>query len=145
MSHVEGVITINVPPVKILESLEDIEHAPEWISSLQKAWDIEGKGKGCKYKWTFKMGGVNVDGNTEITESNLNRFTMSTQGGIPSTWVWDMSPIEGGTELKLSIDYNVPGSIFGALANALIIEKENDKELRSALVNLKSRLEGWEL
>ena len=145
MSHVDGVIIINTPPDKILESLEDIAHAPEWILSLQKVWDIEGKGKGCKYKWTFKMGGVNVDGNTEITEASQERFTMSTQGGIPSTWIWEMKAVEGGTELKLSIDYSVPGSIFGAIANALIIEKENDKELRSALVNLKSRLEGWEL
>lgn len=145
MSHVEGVITIMTPPEKVLEALEDIPHAPEWITSLQKVWDVEGKGKGCKYKWTFKMGGVNVDGSTEISESSKEKFVMATQGGIPSTWVWEMKPADGGTELKLSIDYTVPGSVFGAIANALVIEKENDKELRSALVNLKSRLEGWEL
>ena len=145
MSHVEGVITIMATPEKVLEALEDIPHAPEWVTSLQKVWDIEGKGKGCKYKWTFKMGGVNIDGFTEITESNLERFVMSTSGGIPSTWTWEITPAEGGAEIKLSIDYTVPGSVLGAIANKLIIEKENEKELRSALVNLKSRLEGWEL
>jgi uncharacterized membrane protein len=143
MSHVEGVIIIMAPPARVQETLEDIAHAPEWVTSLQKVWDIQGRGKGCTYKWTFKMGGVNVDGATEITDSTLERFVMSTSGGIPSQWTWEMQPAEGGTEVRLSIDYNVPGSIFGAIANKLIIEKENEKELRSALVNLKGRLEGW--
>ncbi len=145
MSHVEGVIQIMAPPAKVQEALEDIPHAPEWITSLQKVWDVQGKGQGCKYKWTFKMGGINVDGETEISESSAARFVMATSGGIPSTWTWEMKPAEGGTELKLSIDYSVPGSVLGAIANKLIIEKENDKELRSALVNLKGRLEGWEV
>ena len=145
MSNVEGVISIMAPPAKVHEALENIPHAPEWISSLQKVWDVEGKGKGCKYKWTFKMGGVNVDGATEVTESNADRFAMMTTGGIPSTWTWEMKPVDGGTELKLSIEYTVPGAALGAIANKLVIEKENEKELRSALVNLKGRLEGWEV
>lgn len=145
MSHVEGVIQIMAPPAKVQAALEDIPHAPDWITSLQKVWDVQGQGKGCKYKWTFKMGGINVDGETEISESSAERFVMATTGGIPSTWTWEMKPADGGTELKLSIDYSVPGSVLGAIANKLIIEKENDKELRSALVNLKGRLEGWEV
>ena len=145
MSHVEGIIQITASPAKVQAALEDIEHAPEWITSLVKVWDIQGRGKGCKYKWTFKMGGLNVDGETEISDSSSERFVMATAGGIPSTWTWEMKPVEGGTELKLSIDYTVPGSVLGAIANKLIIEKENDKELRSALVNLKGRLEGWEV
>jgi uncharacterized membrane protein len=87
------------------------------------------------------MGGLNVDGETEISESSPARFVMATSGGIPSTWTWEMKPAQGGTELKLSIDYTVPGSVLGAITNKLIIEKENDKELRSALANLKERLE----
>ena len=141
MSHLEGVIQIMAPPARVQAALEDIPRAPEWITSLQKVWDVQGHGKGCKYKWTFKMGGLNVDGETEISESSPARFVMATSGGIPSTWTWEMKPAQGGTELKLSIDYTVPGSVLGAITNKLIIEKENDKELRSALANLKERLE----
>jgi uncharacterized membrane protein len=129
------------PPARVQAALEDIPRAPEWITSLQKVWNVQGHGKGCKYKWTFKMGGLNVDGETEISESSPARFVMATSGGIPSTWTWEMKPAQGGTELKLSIDYTVPGSVLGAITNKLIIEKENDKELRSALANLKERLE----
>jgi len=141
MAHVEGIITILAPPAKVLEALEDIPHAPEWVSGLQKVWDIEGKGKGCKYKWTFKMGGLTVDGSTEILESMADLFVMSTSGGIPSTWTWAMTPAGGDTELKLKIDYTVPGSVLGAIANRLVIERENERALSASLANLKSRLE----
>ena len=142
MSHVECTITINVPPAKVLEALEDVEHAPEWINSLEEVRDIQGKGKGCKYKWTFDLRGVPIDGSTEIIESTDSLFVMSTTGGIPSTWTWAMKPSGGGTELALKIDYTVPGSFLGAIADRLVIEGENQKELQAALANLKKRLEG---
>src|SRR3990172_1107102 len=107
------------PPARVQAALEDIPRAPEWITSLQKVWDVQGHGKGCKYKWTFKMGGLNVDGETEISESSPARFVMATSGGIPSTWTWEMKPAQGGTELKLSIYYTVPGSVLGAITNKL--------------------------
>ena len=141
MSHVEGNITLNVPPAKVREALEDVEHAPEWINSLEKVWDIQGKGRGCKYKWTFKLHGVSVDGSTEIIESTPDLFILSTTGGIPSTWTWAMRPAGSGTELALKIDYTVPGSFLGAIADRLLIEGENQKELQAALMNLKARLE----
>ena len=141
MSHVEGTITINVSPTKVREALEDIPHAPEWINSLEKVWDIQGKGTGCKYRWTFKMRGIPVDGSTEIVESTDSLFVMSTTGGIPSTWTWAMKPAGGGAELALKIDYTVPGSFLGAIADRLVIEGENQKELQAALENLKKQLE----
>ena len=141
MSHVEGTNTLNVPPAQVRTALEDIEHAPEWVASLQKVWDIQGKGQGCKYKWTFKMRGMPVDGSTEIIESNDSVFIMSTTGGIPSTWTWTMKPAGSGTELTLKIDYTVPGSFLGAIADRLVIEGENQKELQASLSNLKARLE----
>ena len=111
------------------------------MSSLQKVWDIQGKGQGCKYKWTFKMRGMPVDGSTEIVESTDALFVMSTVGGIPSTWTWAMKPAGSNTELTLKIDYTVPGSFLGVIADRLVIEGENQKELQASLSNLKARLE----
>ncbi len=142
MAHVEGSITMGVSPEVIQTALEDVAHAPEWTPSLVKVWDIQGKGAGCTYQWTFKLGPTTFDGRTEITESTPERFVMSTTGGIPSTWTWMMTPIEDGTELKVTIDYTVPGSALGALADKLVVEKQNKKEMTEALAALKARLEG---
>jgi uncharacterized membrane protein len=149
VSKVEDSIIIKVTPELIQAALEDVEHAPEWTPSLQKVWDVQGRGAGCSYKWRYKMGPASFEGSTQITQSSPRRFVMHTQGGIPSSWVWTMSPVEGGTELRVTIDYTVPGADAGGLgaklseaADKLVIEKQNKKEMAEALTALKARLEG---
>jgi len=36
----------------------------------------------------------------------------------------------------------VPGSVVGALADKLVVERQNKKEVNESLANLKARLEG---
>ncbi len=52
-----------------------------------------------------------------------------------------MDSVGEGTKLTLTIDYDVPGPALGALADKLVIERQNKKELDQALINLKQRLE----
>jgi carbon monoxide dehydrogenase subunit G len=141
MSRVESSTTIGAPPEAIQAALENVETAHEWAPSLQKVWDVQGRGTGCTYKWTFKLGPASFDGSTEITESTPERFVMKTTGGIPSTWTWQMAPDGNGTELTVTIDYTVPGSALGALADKLVVEKQNRKELETSLATLKAKLE----
>ena len=126
--RVENTITINVAPERVLEALEDIEGAPEWVPSLNKVWDIQGKGAGCTYNWQYKMGAVRFKGTTEITESTPQRFIMRTQGGVPSFWTWTMLPVRGRTVLNLVIEYELPDSLVGSLANN-VLENQTRKNL----------------
>ncbi len=142
MSRVEGSITINVSPEVVHTALEDVAYAPEWTPPLVKVWDIQGRGAGCTYKWSYKLGPTTIDGSTEITESTMERFVMNTTGGIPSTWTWIMTPVEAGTEINVAVEYSVPGSIFGAFADKLVIENQNKKAMTETLAALKARLEG---
>lgn len=142
MSRVESSVTIAVTPEAIQAALEDVAAAPEWTPSLEKVWDIKGKGAGCTYKWNYKLGPTSLDGETEIVESSSERMVMQTTGGIPSTWTWTISPFGSRTRLHVVVEYTVPGAALGALANKLVIEKQNQKEADQALANLKIRLEG---
>jgi uncharacterized membrane protein len=87
------------------------------------------------------MSGVSFEGSAELSEATPEQLTLNTSGGIPSTWVYDFSPAADGTDLKLSVEYTVPGSVLGALADKLVVERQNKKEVDEALVNLKARLE----
>ncbi len=142
MSHVEGSILINASPKRIQAALEDVEHAPEWAAHLEKIEEVQGRGKGCTYKWTYKQGPFSFSGNTKILESTPGRFVMTTSGTIPSTWTWTMLPLDNNTELKLAVEYTIPGSVFGAIADKMVIEKQNQKALAEGLGSLKARLEG---
>ena len=142
MAKVEGSVHINVPPDQVAEAVLDITGLPEVIPSLEKVWDIQGHGAGCTYQWQYKMSGVSFEGNAEITQATPEQLTLNTVGGIPSTWVYEFTPAAGGTDLKLSVEYTVPGSMLGALADKLVVERQNQKEVNQSLANLKVRLEG---
>lgn len=142
MAKVEGTVHINVPPEQVLETVTNILALPEVIPSLEKVWDIQGHGAGCTYQWQYKMSGVSFEGGAEITEATPERLTLKTSGGIPSTWVYDFTPAAEGTDLKLSVEYTVPGSVLGALADKLVVERQNQKEVNESLANFKARLEG---
>jgi coenzyme Q-binding protein COQ10 len=142
MAKVEGSIHINVPPEQVMDALLDVAAAPEWTSSLEKVWEVQGRGVGCTYQWQYKMGGMSFEGGTEITEVTPNRLAMKTSGGIPSTWVWTLTSADGGTDLHVTIEYTVPGSVLGAIADKLVIERQNQKDTNQTLANLKTRLEG---
>lgn len=142
MAKVESTIRIDAPPEQVLETVLDTPAAPEWASSLEKVWDVQGHGVGCTYKWQYKMSGASFEGSAEITEASPERIVLNTSGGIPSTWVYELAPADGGTHLKLSIDYTVPGSVLGAIADKLLVERQNRKEINQTLANLKARLEG---
>jgi uncharacterized membrane protein len=142
MAKVEGTVHINVPPEQVLEAVLDVSGFPEVIPSLEKVWDIQGHGVGCTYQWQYRMSGVSFEGGAEITEASPQRMVVKTSGGIPSTWVYEFSPAAGGTDLKLSVDYTVPGAALGAIADKLIVERQNQKEVNESLTNIKARLEG---
>lgn len=142
MAKVEGTIHINAPPEQVLEAVLDIPRLPEVIPSLEKVWDIQGHGAGCTYQWQYKMSGVSFEGSAELTEATPEQLTLKTSGGIPSTWVYGFIPAADGTDLKLSVEYTVPGSVVGALADKLVVERQNKKEVNESLANLKARLEG---
>jgi len=142
MAKVEGTIHINVPPEQVLETVLDIPGLPKVIPSLEKVWDIQGHGAGCTYQWQYKMSGMTFEGSAELSEATPERLTLKTKGGIPSTWVYEFTPAANGTDLKLSVEYSVPGSVLGALADKLVVERQNQKEVDQALVNLKARVEG---
>jgi len=141
MSHVEGSIIINVPPKTIKDALEDVENATEWAKYLEKVWDVKGHGAGCTYQWRYKQKGISFSGQCKILESTPGRFTMATTGGIPSTWTWTMLPWGNSTELRLAIEYTVPASVFGRIADRLVIERINQKSLNDGLTSLKEVLE----
>lgn len=141
MVKVESSIHVNVPPEQVTDALLDVAATAEWTPSLEKVWDVQGHGVGCTYQWQYKMGGVSFEGSAEVTEATPDHFVLKTSGGIPSTWIWELTPAGRGTDLHLTVEYTVPGSVLGAIANKLVIERQNQKETEQAIANLKARLE----
>jgi uncharacterized membrane protein len=141
MAKVKGSVHIEAAPEQVLETVLDIPGLPAVMPSLEKVWDVQGHGVGCTYQWQYKMSGVSFEGGAEIMEAGAGGVTLKTSGGIPSTWVYQFTPAAGGTDVKLSVEYTMPGSVLGAIADRLVVERQNQKEVNQALANIKARLE----
>ena len=141
MPKVERSITINAPVEKVFTYVADPVNMPEWLPSLIDVHDVTGSGVGQRYKWTYKMVGVRLAGETEITEHVPNeRRATETKGGVNSSWTYTFEPHEGGTKFILAVDYSIPVPVLGKLAEKLVL-KRNEREADLAMANIKDKME----
>lgn len=144
MTKVDKSIFINAPVERVFSFMDAVERQPEWLPSMIEVWDIVGwPGLGTRWKWNFQMAGIRFEGRSVVSEYVQNeRIVVETKGGIDSNWLWFFRPEANGTRVDLTVEYDMPGSILGRLANKLVVEKLNEREAESALVNIKTIIEG---
>ena len=141
MAKIQRSIIINAPPEKVFAYLQDPMNVPEWLPGMIEVRNITGSGVGMRFEWTYKMLGIQFNGETEVTEVIQNeRFVLKSKAGIESIWVYTYEPHEGGTKLSLDLDYKVPVPVLGKLAEKLVL-KTNEREAELAMENIKTIVE----
>jgi uncharacterized membrane protein len=142
MVKVERSITINSPVEKVFNYLADPMAQPEWIPSMMDVKDVSGSGVGQHFRWTYKMAGILLKGETTVTEHipNERRVTQS-KGGVTSTWIINLETHDGGTMMELDIEYTIPVPVLGKLAEKIVL-KRNEREADLAMANIKEKMEG---
>ncbi len=141
MPRVRKSIDIKAPISKVFSYLEDPHHAPEWIQGMVEVKDITGSGSGTHYKWTWKMAGIRLNGQTDRTEDILNRRIVDQRkGAVESTWTYTFEPHAEMTHLDLDVDYRVSIPVVGKVAEKFLL-KLNERQAEMDAQNLKHRLE----
>ena len=142
MAKVKRSITINAPVEKVFNYLADPMNQPEWVPSIMEIKDVSGSGVGQHFRWTYKMAGILLKGETTVTEHipNERRVTQS-KGGVTSTWVINLETHDGGTMMELDIEYTIPVPVLGKLAEKIVL-KRNEREADLAMANIKEKMEG---
>jgi uncharacterized membrane protein len=142
MAKVERSITINAPAEKLFDYIDDPMNQLEWLPSIMEITDVSGSGIGQQHRWTYKMAGVLLKGETKITEHIPNeRIVSQSKGGVTSTWIFNFKTHEGGTMMELDIEYTIPIPVIGKLAEKIVL-KRNEREADLAMVNIKENVEG---
>lgn len=158
-------IDIRAPVERVFSYLEDPTNNPEWIESMINVKDISGSGTGSHYKCSWKMGGVQVCGETTRTEDISNkRIVDKTRGVGINTWTYTFEPHGDTTTVDLDLEYDIPipvkwklahkfihdysaGSAFKLhspkIANLIdkVIVNHTEREVEMDLQNIKDRLE----
>ena len=143
MTKIAKHIDIDVPVEKVFEFMSDPKNLLEiWPSMVDVENVSELPEGGVTYDWTYKMAGLKFKGTSVTTEIVENkRSVVTNKKGIPSTFVWQYQPHNGGMALDLEIEYKVPTPVLGRLAEKAIV-KINENEADIMLANLKVVMEG---
>ena len=142
MAKVERSITINAPVEKVFNYINDPMNQPEWVPSTMEITDVSGSGVGHHFRWTYKMAGVLLKGETTVTEHLPNeRIVTQIKGGVTSTWILSFKTQDGGTMMELDIEYTIPIPVIGKLAEKIVL-KRNEREADLAMANVKEIMEG---
>ncbi len=135
-------IDINAPVPKVFDYMSDPRHFLDIWPSMVDIENIERTDEGVRsYDWTYKMAGLKFKG-TSITEEAVEneRTVVVNKKGIPSTFVWEYHPHNGGTALDVEIEYDIPTPVLGKFAEKAIT-RINDREADTLLANLKTVME----
>lgn len=137
-------VTINVPPEKVFTRINDPMHAMEDVPNIIEIKDITGQGAGMSYKLVYKMAGVQLSLDCERVEYVENeRITIKIKGAMNATQIWELEPLDAGSQMRVSSEYEIPIPLVGKIAEALL-KKHNEREWEAILGNMKAILEAEE-
>lgn len=147
MAHIHKVTQIDAPLDQVIGFTRDPNHWNDWYVGLSPVENVHGDGgPGTVVKHHYQMAGINFPVTTKVTEQKEGpKEAVSKQtfdGPITGSQTFAYKAIaDDKTEVKLDIDYTVPGKALGRIADNLLIERMQDKAMEHSLMNLKMMAE----
>lgn len=136
---------VEAPIEAVFDYLADFRHTPEWVTSII---DLTAEGPmakvGDRFSGTMKVLGHRYTGEGQVTEFERPRlvaFASTSSEGQHQTWTTHLTPAGKGTEVDMEIDYEVPMSVLGAIADKLFIERTVQRSLDQSRDNFVSLVE----
>ncbi len=80
MARFHKSIEIKAPLEKVFSFVDNPRNGPEVITNLIEVKDVEGTGAGTHYKWTWKMAGMNFQGENTKTGTCPTRIVLNSKG-----------------------------------------------------------------
>jgi uncharacterized membrane protein len=146
MGHIRESIHVDAPIEQVWELGAKCERYPEWQTGLVEVRDCTGPidHVGAKYTIVYKSMGRKLDATFEVTRAEKPRL-IEQKGTIPGgghgTLLQTAEPAGGGTDITLTMDYELPGGFIGDLANKLFMERALERDIRHSNENFKALCE----
>jgi uncharacterized membrane protein len=146
MGHIRESIHIDSPIEHVWELGAKCERYPEWQTGIVEVKDCSGPidHVGAKYSIVYKSMGRRLDATFEVTRAERPRLIEqkgTVPGGGNATFLQTAEPAGGGTDITLTMDYELPGGFIGDLANKLFMERALERDIRHSNENFKALCE----
>jgi len=142
MIEVSDRIRIDAPVEDVFEYMDRPENQPEFTPSLTRSETVEGLPNGGKrVAYTYTMAGVDLEGRLEAVEYEPeSRVRWEMTGELEGEIEWTFEPADGATVVSYVARYEIPIPVLDGVVEPFA-ERYNERELRTTLENLRSRIE----
>lgn len=112
------------------------------ITDIRNVQTLDNGGKRLEH--TYEMAGIGIDGElVEQVHEEDERMVFEMRGRLTGEIEFGFEERDDGTEVTYSAAYDIPGRVLSRAATPLV-ERYNERELRTTLENLKTVLESEE-
>lgn len=142
MVHMEKSIVIDAPLEKVVTLGVDPHRWHTWFAGLSEPENITGNGDaGTVVEHHYLMMGLRVPVTSRVVEYTLtpqeSQWRATIEGPLNGKQHWSYVAEGDKTRITARLDYTIPGSILGQIANRLVIERIQERNLQQTLENLK--------
>jgi ribosome-associated toxin RatA of RatAB toxin-antitoxin module len=120
--HLEQKILIERPPKEVFALVGEPARYPESLTSITswKPMSAQQHGLGARFRVLAKVGAVEVGGVVSVDRwDDEETISWSAVQGVHQSGSWRLTPVGGGTELALEIDYDIGGGAVGRLVERI--------------------------
>jgi hypothetical protein len=144
LSHLSTVLVVNAPAVSVYDIVADPSRSPEWQSLLAEMGEISGRpgGVGSSYLGFYRVAGRRLAGHFVVTAAErptLHQVAGTTTGGW-ARWTTSIEPRGRRCELRISLEYELPGEIVGSLLG-MLTGNRLEQDFRRSYDRLKAMAE----
>jgi len=144
MSHLATTIRVAAPPEIVFDLIADPSRGPQWQTMISDMGEISGRpgGVGSSYIGYYRVAGRRLEGRFVVTAAErptLHQAAGTTRGGW-ARWTTMIEPVDGGSEVKVDLEYELPGEMIGGLFGKLTGNRL-EQELNKTYDNLRKLAE----
>lgn len=146
MGHIESKMSAKVPVETAFDYVANPAIRPEWLESVLEVKNITEGPVGVGTSWTevLKIAGRTVEQVRTVTEYERPRryvYEFTTLGAKSGKFDITFESEAGGTKIAFIVDYTLPGSAFGKIADKVLFERSLKKSFGHSLIDLRTALE----
>jgi uncharacterized membrane protein len=143
MGHVRHTGHVDTSPDDAFALGVDVSRGPEWNNSLVAVRDVTGQldTLGASYVAILKLGGRQLETRWEVTgveKPKLLELRASAPQGGTAISTTHFEPADGGTDMTIEVDYELPGGFAGSVADKLFVERAIERDVKHSMENFKA-------
>lgn len=141
MSHLSTSIHVDAPPELVFDLAADPSRGPDWQTLIHELGEVSGRpgGVGSSYIGYYRVAGRKLEGHFIVTAAerpSLLQLAGTTRGGW-TRWTTMVEPSPGGgSDVTVTLEYELPGEIVGNLFGVLT-RKRMDHEFKRTYEKFK--------